>query len=153
MLWKQSDAVRVKIVRTVHFTLSPYLMKNFIFLLKLPENRQNSVRSWLVEISAQRKSPSRLNLSWFTAVGLRLANGTFTQVAGFLTDTSADNVTLLAFAAERRAAGCPAAAAVDRYLLPAGRPAANPPHASAVVDRTDKRTDAVPLQIPCHRPR
>jgi len=37
--------------------------------------------------------------------------------------TSADNVTLLAFADER-----PAAAAVNRYLLPVGPTAANPPH-------------------------
>jgi len=50
--------------------------------------------------------------------------------------TLADNVTLLAFAAERHAAapccgaaaaGRPAAAAVDRYLLRARRSAANPP--------------------------
>ena len=38
-------------------------------------------------------------------------------------------------------ARCTAPAAVDRYLLPARRSAANPPHASAVVDgRTDRRT-------------
>ena len=59
------------------------------------------------------------------------------------------NVTLLAFAADRHAAvrrSVPAA--VDRYLLPAGRPAANPLHASAALDkwyipgrRTDRRTD------------
>jgi len=50
--------------------------------------------------------------------------------------TAAVNVTLLAFAAERRAATAPAA--VDRYLLPAGRPAANPQHDA---DRqTDGRT-------------
>jgi len=46
--------------------------------------------------------------------------------------TSADSGTLLAFAAERRAA---AAGAIDRYLLPAGRTAANPPQRRAVVDR------------------
>ena len=49
---------------------------------------------------------------------------------------------LLAFAAERRAAatcggavaaGRPAPATVDRYLLPARRSAANPSHAAAVV--------------------
>jgi len=75
-------------------------------------------------------------------------------------------VTLLAFAAERRAAmcraaWCPAAAAVDRYLLPAwptaaarrsdvrrpnrllaGRLAANPPHAATAVNRWDEQTDA-----------
>jgi len=38
----------------------------------------------------------------------------------------ADNVTLLTFAAERRATGRLAAAAVDRHLLPAGPTAANP---------------------------
>jgi len=57
--------------------------------------------------------------------------------------TSAVNVTLLAFAAERRAAapycgavaaGRPAPAAVDRYLLLARRSAANPPHAEATVE-------------------
>ena len=45
-------------------------------------------------------------------------------------------VTLLAFAAERRA---------DRYLLPAGPTAANPPQRHAAVDKwarqTDKQTD------------
>jgi len=38
----------------------------------------------------------------------------------------------------RRAAGRPPPAAVDRYLLPAGRPAANPPHAAAAIDRWDR---------------
>jgi len=38
----------------------------------------------------------------------------------------------------RRCCWAPAPAAVDRYLLPAGRSAANPPHAGAAVDR---RTD------------
>ena len=61
-------------------------------------------------------------------------------------------MTLLAFAADRRAAVCRATeaplllsagrAAIDRYLLPAGPTAANPPHADAVVDSsTDRRTD------------
>ena len=81
-------------------------------------------------------------------------------------------MTLLAFAAERRAAVCRATeaplllsadraaavcvcrateaplllsadrAAIDRYLLPAGPTAANPPHADAVVDSsTDRWTD------------
>ena len=52
---------------------------------------------------------------------------------------------LLAFAAERRAAApllLWALAAIDRYLLPAGLTAANPPHAPAVAqDGTDRRTD------------
>jgi len=47
---------------------------------------------------------------------------------------SAVNVTLLAFAAERRAAGRPTAAAVDRHLLLARRSTANPPHAAAAVE-------------------
>ena len=37
-------------------------------------------------------------------------------------------------------------AAVDRYLLPAGPTVADPPHAAATFDR---RTDTVPLHIPC----
>jgi len=45
--------------------------------------------------------------------------------------TSAYNVTLLAFAAERRAAVYPAAAAT------VGRTATKPPHAAAAVDRWD----------------
>ena len=58
------------------------------------------------------------------------------------------SVTLLAFAAERRAAaplllaGRPAAAAVDRYLLPARRSAANSPHAAVAVEWWDRQTDA-----------
>jgi len=44
----------------------------------------------------------------------------------------------------------PAAAAVDRYLIPTWRSAANPPVAAAAVDRrTDGRTDARPLHGPC----
>jgi len=49
-------------------------------------------------------------------------------------------VTLLAFAAERRAAerraaaGRPAADAVDRHLLPAGPTAANPPQRRAAAE-------------------
>ena len=50
--------------------------------------------------------------------------------------TSVNNVTLLAFAAER-----PAATAFDRCILPAGPTAANPPHAAAAVDRCDRRAD------------
>jgi len=51
--------------------------------------------------------------------------------------TSADNATLLAFAAERRAA----AAAINRYLLPAGPGAANPLQQHASFDRWDRQTD------------
>jgi len=56
------------------------------------------------------------------------------------------NVTLLAFAAHRRAAEAPlllsaGRAATDRYLLPAGPTAANPPHTDAAVDRLDRQTD------------
>ena len=52
--------------------------------------------------------------------------------------TYADNVTLLAFAAaERRAA---VRRVIDRYLLPAGPTAANPPQRYAVVDRWDRQT-------------
>ena len=58
--------------------------------------------------------------------------------------TSAKNVTLLAFAAERRAAERRAAAcaAVHRYIPPVGPAAANPPHAATVEqDGTDRRTN------------
>ena len=74
-------------------------------------------------------------------------------------------MTLLAFAAERRAVApllpsagvcCTAPAAVDRYLLPTWRSAANPPHAAAVVDRRDRRTDGETDRQtdtrPLHRP-
>ena len=37
--------------------------------------------------------------------------------------------------------GRPAAAVVDRYLLSAGRSAANPPHAAAAIDRRDRQTN------------
>jgi len=63
--------------------------------------------------------------------------------------------------AERRAAAplllsgvnagacCTAPAAIDRYLQPTGRSAANPPHAASALDRwdrhTDRRTDTRPL--------
>jgi len=43
--------------------------------------------------------------------------------------------------------------AINRYLLPAGRLAANPQHAAAAVDKwtklTDRRTDTRPLRKPC----
>jgi len=58
-------------------------------------------------------------------------------------------VTLPTFAAERRAAVRQAAAAplllgtgraaTDRYLLPAGHTAANPPHAAAAVNSWDRQ--------------
>jgi len=56
---------------------------------------------------------------------------------------SAVNMTLPAFAAERRAAAplLLGAGAVDRYVLPAGRSAANPPHAAASVERWGRQTD------------
>jgi len=56
-------------------------------------------------------------------------------------------VTLPAFPAERRRllhSARSAPAAIDQYILPARRSAANPPHAAAAVDRpeqTDGRTD------------
>jgi len=61
--------------------------------------------------------------------------------------SSAVNMALPAFAAECRAAGAvccwaPALAAVDRYVLPAGRLAANPPLPQGLsYDGTYKRTD------------
>ena len=45
-------------------------------------------------------------------------------------------------AAERRAA-------IDPYLQPAGRSAANPPIAAAAVDRWDRRTNTRPFHRPC----
>lgn len=56
--------------------------------------------------------------------------------------TSAVNVTLLAFRCWPPC--CWGPAAVDQYLLHAGRPAANPPHAASLqrsTDGTDRRTD------------
>jgi len=47
-------------------------------------------------------------------------------------------VTLLIFAAVRRAAAAPAA--IDRYLLPAGPTAANPSQLHAAVDRWGRKT-------------
>jgi len=73
--------------------------------------------------------------------------------SGFIAGTApvAVNMTLPAFAAERRC--CMAPAAINRYLLPAGRSAANPSAAAAAVDRqyrqTDGRTDTRPLHRPC----
>jgi len=62
-------------------------------------------------------------------------------------------MTLPAFAAELRRAYSTAPAAFDRYILPARRPAANPPVAVAAVDRwyrqTDGRTDIRPIHRPC----
>jgi len=63
------------------------------------------------------------------------------------------NVTPIAFAADRRAVVCPAAAvsccwapavqqSVDTlYILSAGPTEANPPHAAAAVDSWDRQTD------------
>jgi len=71
-------------------------------------------------------------------------------------------MTLPAFATERghlheisihSGYAAPAPAAVDRYILPAGRSAANPPHAAAAVDRTDRQTDGRTDTRPLHRPR
>ena len=66
-------------------------------------------------------------------------------------------MTLSAFAAERRRlqhGARSAPAAIDLYLLLAGRSAANPPAAFATVDqwvrRTDRRTDAGPLNPAPH---
>ena len=60
--------------------------------------------------------------------------------------TLADYVTLLAFAAERRAAGrraveAPAAGAIHRYILTAGHTTANPPQRRAAVDRWTRQSD------------
>jgi len=46
----------------------------------------------------------------------------------------------------------PVPAAIDRYLLFAGRSAANPPAAAAVVDRWDRRTDRMMDTMPLHKP-
>ena len=85
-------------------------------------------------------------------------NCRFVQVCVQL-PTSAVNVSLLVLAAERRAAtpccgatapGSPTAAALVRYLLPARRSAANPPHATAAVERREeRRTYARPFHRPC----
>ena len=66
-------------------------------------------------------------------------------------------MTLLAFAAVRRAAAAPlllvaGRAAIHRYLLSAGYTAANPPHAAAVVDSWDRQTDRRTDTVPLHRP-
>jgi len=58
------------------------------------------------------------------------------------------------FAAEHRAAGAVlttvgAIAAVNQYLLHAGRSAANRPAALATVDRWDRQMDARPFRRPC----
>jgi len=57
-------------------------------------------------------------------------------------------VALPAFAAVRRAAPCccgAGRAAIDRYLLPAGHSAANPPHAAAAIAAVSKDGNAVGL--------
>ena len=71
--------------------------------------------------------------------------------------TSAVNVTLLAYAAERRVVAplllTAGRAIIDRYLLPAGRKAANLQQRSVatgrVNDGTYRQTDARPLHRPC----
>ena len=64
-----------------------------------------------------------------------------------LLPTSADNVTLLTFAAERRAAAAPRLRSY-RSIYPDGPIAANPPTRHG----TDTRTDTVPLHRPCRIP-
>jgi len=58
------------------------------------------------------------------------------------------NVTLLAFAAERRAAAplllSADRAAIDRYILPAGHTAANLQQRNAAGKLWDRRTDGLP---------
>jgi len=60
-------------------------------------------------------------------------------------------MTLPAFVAERWRVhhGASAPAVINRYLLLAGRSAANRPVATATVDRWDRRTDARPLHRSC----
>jgi len=57
--------------------------------------------------------------------------------------TSAFNMTLPEFAAERRVqhGARSAPAAIDRYLLVAERSAATPPAAVVAIDRWDRQTD------------
>ena len=65
---------------------------------------------------------------------------------------SADSVALPAYAAVLQCRCCWALApAIDRYLLPAGRSAANPLRTSLLRldDGTDRRTDAPPFHRPC----
>ena len=47
----------------------------------------------------------------------------------------------ICYVLRRRCCQAPVPAAVDRYLLPTRRSAANPPHTVAAVDRQDRRTD------------
>jgi len=64
--------------------------------------------------------------------------------------TSADNVTLLAFVAEHRAAAAPA---INRYSFLAGPTAANPlQRHAAVIGATNRRTDRWTGTLPLHRP-
>jgi len=79
------------------------------------------------------------------------------QVISVLIDSlpSALNITLPAFAAERRRlrhGALSAPAAIDRYLLPAGRSAANPPPAAAAAERRDRQADGRTDASPLHRP-
>ena len=59
------------------------------------------------------------------------------------------NVTLPAFAAERRHRAASRPAAVGRYFLLAGRSAANPPAVAAAVDRWYRQTDGQTDARPC----
>jgi len=60
---------------------------------------------------------------------------------------------LLVSAVMRRCcAARPAHAAVSRYLPPARRSAANPPHAATAVEWWDRHTDGRTDNRPCHRP-
>ena len=72
--------------------------------------------------------PSHIEITWYQVLSEQVC----VQPSRAALDT-----TLLAFAAERRGAGRPLPAAVDRCLLPA----ANPPHAAAAIDRLDRHTD------------
>ena len=68
------------------------------------------------------------------------------RVDAFQLPTSADNVTLLAFAAKRRRAAAAPGGYRCRSISPARRAhSRNPRHAVAAVHGTDRRTDIVPL--------
>ena len=56
---------------------------------------------------------------------------------------------LLSAVLRRRCCWTPAPKAIDWYLLPTGRSAANGPATAGAVDLWDRRTDARPLHRPC----